>query len=218
MFGSPYLLTYLRLLVEGALTTLRLSLLSLLLGSIVGLAVGLMRTSRRTWLRTLSLGYVELFRSVPLLLQLFFVYYALPLVLNVDIPPYPSAVISLSLYTGGYMADVIKSGIEAIHVGQWEAAYSLRMNYFQAFRYVILPQALRVIIPPAVGVYIGSLKDSSLASIVGYVELLGTGVSIRDSNAGRGTFDVLLVVAALYFVICYSLSLLGRYAERKLQV
>ena len=154
-------------------------------------------------------------RSTPFVILLFLMYYAMPLALNIDIPPFPAAVSALSLHCSAYMAEVVRSGIELVPKGQWEAAASLGLGYSRIMRLIVLPQALRVMVPPTIGVYVSTIKELSLASIVGFVELLGQGMAIRESNAGRGTADVLIAVAFGYFTICYSLSRLGRYVEQR---
>jgi len=116
------------------------------------------------------------------------------------------------------LAEVVKTGIESVARGQWEASSSLGMRYLGAVRYVILPQALRVALPPAVGVYIFTIKDSSLASVIGYLELTGSGLAIRESSFGRGTLGVLMVVAAIYFIIAFSVSSVGQSLERRIKV
>jgi ABC-type amino acid transport system permease subunit len=104
------------------------------------------------------------------------------------------------------MAEVVRSGIETIPKGQWEAAASLGLPYYRIMRLIVLPQGLRVMIPPTIGVYVTTIKESSLASIIGFVELLGQGMAIREANALRGSADVLVAVAFGYFVICFSLK------------
>ncbi len=209
---------YFPVLLAGAVVTLKLSSLSLLIGTLLGIIVGLMRSSRHRLLRLPASLYVEIFRSVPILLQLFFVYYALPLVVGIDLPSYPAAITALSLYCSAYMAEVVRTGVESVARGQWEASYSLGMRYLSALRYVIMPQALRVALPPAIGVYIFTIKDSSLASVIGYLELTGSGLAIRESNFGQSTFGVFMVVAAIYFIIAYSLSLAGQALERRIRI
>jgi len=113
------------------------------------------------------------------------------------------------------MAEIVRSGIQSVAKGQWEAARSLGLSYYRTMRHVVLPQALRVMIPPTIGVYVSTIKESSLASIIGFVELLGQGMAIRESNAGRSTADVLVAVAFGYFVMCFALSRLGLYLERR---
>jgi polar amino acid transport system permease protein len=213
MIASGHLAAYLLLLLKGAVVTLQLSLGALLFGSLGGVVLGAMRGATLRPLRAVALLYIETVRSIPFVILLFFIFYALPLLLDADIPPYPAAILALSLHCAAYMAEVVRSGIEAIPKGQWEASYSLGLDYYRTMRLIVLPQALRVMIPPTIGVYVSTIKDSSLASIIGFVELLGQGMAIRESNAGRSTADVLIAVAIGYFAICYSLSWLGQRLE-----
>src|SRR3984957_8424657 len=215
MLASGHLANYLLLLLKGAAITLELSLGSLVLGSLGGIVFGAMRSSGWRALKAIALVYTEAVRSIPFVILLFFVFFALPLALDMDIPPYAAAIAALSVHCSAYMAEVVRSGIEAIPKGQWEAAASLGLPYYRIMRVIVLPQALRVMVPPTIGVYVSTIKESSLASIVGFVELLGQGMAIRESNAGHGTADVLIAVAFGYFAICYSLSRLGSYVEQR---
>lgn len=214
MIASGHLWSYLWLLAKGLAVTLELSFLALLLGSLGGLILGLMRASRHRWLGILPFFYIELIRSTPFLILLFFIYYGMPLALNTDIPAYPAAIWALSLHCSGYMAEVVRAGVQSVPRGQWEAAYALGLRYPRVMRLIVLPQAMRVMIPPTIGVYVSTIKESALASVIGFVELLGTGMAIRDTNAGRSTADVLVAVALFYFAICFGLSRLGLLIER----
>jgi polar amino acid transport system permease protein len=215
MIGTGHLWSYLWLMAKGALVTLELSLFALLLGSAGGLVLGLMRSSRRRWIGVLPFLYIELIRSTPFLILLFFIYYGMPLALDTDIPAYPAAIWALSLHCSGYMAEIVRAGVQSVPHGQWEAAYALGLRYPRVMRLIVLPQAMRVMIPPTIGVYVSTIKESALASVIGFVELLGTGMAIRDSNAGRNTADVLIAVASFYFVVCFTLSRLGRLLEQR---
>jgi His/Glu/Gln/Arg/opine family amino acid ABC transporter permease subunit len=215
MLASGHLANYLLLLLKGAAITLELSLGSLVMGSLGGVLFGAMRSSSWRVLKAIALVYIEMVRSIPFVILLFFVFFALPLALDIDIPPYPAAIAALSVHCSAYMAEVVRSGIEAIPKGQWEAAAALGLSYLRVMWLIILPQALRVMLPPTIGVYVSTIKESSLASIIGFVELLGQGMAIREANALRGSADVLVAVAVGYFVICFSLSQLGRYLERR---
>jgi His/Glu/Gln/Arg/opine family amino acid ABC transporter permease subunit len=215
MLASGHLANYLLLLLKGAGITLELSLGSLVLGSLGGIVFGAMRSSRWRVLKAIALVYIEAVRSIPFVILLFFVFFALPLALDMDIPAYPAAIAALSVHCSSYMAEVVRSGIESIPKGQWEAAASLGLPYYRIMRLIVLPQALRVMLPPTIGVYVSTIKESSLASIIGFVELLGQGMAIREANALRGSADVLVAVAFGYFVICFSLSQVGRYLERR---
>jgi len=215
MIASGHLANYLLLLLRGAGVTLELSLGALVLGTIGGIVLGAMRMSRLRLLKAIAFLYIEALRSTPFVILLFLIYYAVPLALDMDIPPYPAAISALSLHCSAYMAEVFRSGVEAVPKGQWEAAAALGLGYSRIMGLVVLPQALRVMIPPTIGVYVSTLKESSLASIIGFVELLGQGMAIRESNAGGSTADVLLAVAIGYFVMCFTLSRLGQRLERR---
>ena len=213
MIASGHLGGYLLLLLKGAFVTLELSFASLIFGTIGGVLLGVLRTARAAPMRALPLFYIEIVRSTPFLVLLFFIYYGLPLALNTDIPAYPAAIAALSIYCSAYMAEVVRAGLQSVPRGQSEAAAALGLRYRSIMRLVILPQAMRVMVPPTIGVYISTIKESSLASVIGFVELLGTGTEIREANAGRGTADVLIFVAVCYFLICFALSRVGRRME-----
>jgi polar amino acid transport system permease protein len=204
------------LLLRGAQLTLSISILGMLVGSLIGVVFGLFRASKNSVMRNVSRIYVEIFRSSPLIIQLFIIYYGMPILLNKDISAYSTAFIAMTLYTSAYMAEVFKASIEAINITQWESAYSLGLSYPTVAIRIILPQALKIAIPPSIGVLILVIKDSSLASVVGFTELT------RMSNIVRAqtftTFDVYAVAALLYFVICYSISLLGSLLEKRFNI
>ena len=215
MLASGHLTNYLLLLLKGLAITLELSLGSLVLGSLGGIVLGAMRSSGWRALRVIALAYIETVRSIPFVILLFFVFFAVPLALDIDIPPYPAAIAALSVHASAYMGEVVRSGIESIPKGQWEAGASLGLPYYRIMRHIVLPQALRVMIPPTIGVYVSTIKESSLASIIGFVELLGQGMAIREANSLHNTADVLVAVAFGYFVVCFSLSQVGRYLEHR---
>lgn len=208
------LLPYFGVLIKGALVTLELSALSLLFSFIIGTLLGMAATSQVPLLRFTVKLYVEVIRSVPLLVQLFFAYYALPLVLGVNLSSYRAATLTLSVYAGAFMSEAVRSGIQAVGRDQWAAARSLAMGYRQTMLYIVAPQALRVTLPAAAGIFIDLVKGASLTSIIGFVELLQTAVNIRNV-----TFSIAPLVAAgiLYFIICFGLARVGYRIERALQ-
>ena len=210
---SSDLVQYFEVLLHAAFTTVWISWVALLLGAVVGALVGIARTSRRRVLRLAALLYTEVFRSIPILILMFFCYFGLPLVTGINLSPFAAATLALMLEASSLMSEVVRAGIESVSRGQWEAAYSTGMRYWSAMRHVIGPQAVRVMLPASVGVYIATLKNSSLASIIGYLELTKTGLLIRDSTGS--SFMVFLVVSILYFVINYTISLGGGLLERK---
>ncbi len=213
---SDNLLQYWRYFLDGALTTIWISWLGLLLGAVIGAGLALMRLSRSRILRGIGIVYVETFRSLPILVLLFFCYYGLALVFKVDLSPFVAATVALTLSASAMMTEVIRAGIESVPRGQWEASRAAGMTARQRWQYIILPQAIRVIVPPSVGVYIMVLKDSSLAAIIGYVELTKAGLLVRDATGEN--LQVLAIVAVLYFIINYSISLVGTMLERKFHI
>lgn len=202
--------------LHGAAITIWISWLALLLSAVVGTIVAAAGLSSWWPLRVLTTAYVETFRSIPILVLLFFCYFGLSLVFSINLSPFAAATIALTLELSSMMAVIVRAGIQSVSRGQWEAGLATGMHRWQVWRYIIMPQAIRVILPPSVGVYIAALKDSSLASIIGYVELTKTGLLVRESTGTN--FQVLAVVAALYFVINYSISLVGAALEKRFQI
>jgi His/Glu/Gln/Arg/opine family amino acid ABC transporter permease subunit len=207
-------LPYVNVLLRGAVVTLELSALSLCFSFLIGVLLGAAATSRLALLRVITKLYVEAVRSVPLLVQLFFAYYALPLIWRINLSPYNAATLALSVYAGAFMSEAVRSGIQSVSKEQWAAARSLAMGYRLTMMYVVGPQALRVVIPAAAGLFIDLVKGASLTSIIGFVELMQTAINIRNV-----TFSIAPLTAAgvLYFVICFGLAKAGHRLERALQ-
>jgi His/Glu/Gln/Arg/opine family amino acid ABC transporter permease subunit len=214
--GLSMWLSYAPLLLKAAGTTLWLSWLGMLLGVVGGVAVAALRMSRWRALRLVAILYTEFWRSVPILIVLFFAYFGLPLVLGLDISTFAAATIALALHASATMSEVVRAGVGSVGRGQWEAAQAAGFGRVQVLRHVIGPQAIRVMLPPSVGVFITTIKESSLASVIGYIELTKTGLLIRESTDGG--FVPLLALAVLYFVINYAISLAGAALERRYHV
>ncbi len=159
----------------------------------------------------LMAAYVELFQGTPLLLQLFIVFFGLPM-LGLDVTPTIAAIVALSLYASAYLSEIWRGCIEAIPRGQWDAAASLGMNFVKQMGLVILPQAFKISIPPTVGFLVQLIKATALASIVGFDELLRAGQIV--TNATFQPFLVYGLVAIIYFALCFPLTLGSRYLER----
>jgi His/Glu/Gln/Arg/opine family amino acid ABC transporter permease subunit len=210
---SPVVAQYWGVLVRGLLTTLWLSWLALILGGLVGAVVGTARTSPWRALRVCALAYTEVFRSVPPLLLFFGVFFGLKYMTGIDLSPFSAATLALTVAASSFMSEVVRAGLMSVGRGQWDAAFSAGMRPRQVLRYVVWPQAIRVMLPPSVGVYIATLKDSSLASVIGYVELTKAGLLIRETTGV--SFEVFLIVALLYFVVNYGISRGGAALERK---
>jgi len=205
---------YLGVLLKGALVTIKLSGLSLLFAFIIGAILGMLATSRIEVLRTLVRAYVEVIRSVPLLVLIFFVYYALPIAIHVRLSSYLAATITFSVYGGAYMTEAVRSGIQSISTHQWQAARSLGIRYWRTMLHIVAPQALAVVIPAAIGILIDIIKGSSVASIIGFPELLQTSTNIRNAIF---SLSPLVAAGVLYFAICFALARIGGAVEAALR-
>ena len=200
-------------ILEATQWTVVLSLLAFVGGGIVGLIIALSRTSQSKLARTLSIGFIQLFRGTPLLLQLFLVFFGAP-VLGLEINPWVAAATALTLNSGAFLGEIWRGCIEAIPRGQWEAAEALGLKYSHKMRDVVLPQALKIAVPPTVGYLVQIVKGTSLAAIIGFTELTRAGQIIN--NATFQPMIVFTVVAIIYFVLCWPLSMLATYMERRL--
>jgi polar amino acid transport system permease protein len=200
---------------RGALITLALTILSQTIGIILGLVVALTRSSRWRVIRTVAGLYVWFLRGTPVLLQLIFVYAALPQ-FGVRFSAFQSAVIALSLNEAAYMAEIIRSGIDSVSSGQRLASRALGMKEWQLMRYVVLPQALRVIIPPTGTQFIGMLKTSALASVISVQDLLLT--AQRTASANFDYVPALASAAVYYLVLTTIFTLLQRRLEQRLSI
>ena len=189
-------------IATGLWVTIKISFISLIFAVVLGLVFGLMRVAKNTACRDLSLTYVELIRGTPLLVQIFIVYFFIGTVLDFD--RFTAGVVALSVFTGAYVAEIVRAGIQAIPNGQMEAARSLGMNYGQAMLYIILPQAMKKTLPPLAGQFINLIKDSSLVSVISITDLTKAGREVVSGSFAP--FEVWFTVAALYLVVTGSLS------------
>ncbi|MFG1299363.1 amino acid ABC transporter permease [Xanthobacter sp. V3C-3] len=202
-------------LLLAARWTVLLSLLAFIGGGAVGLMVLYARISRSAWARRAAVLHIELFQGTPLLMQLFLIFFGLPL-LGVEVSPWAAAILSLTLWTSAFLAEIWRGCVEAIPKGQWEASTSLAMSFFEQLRYVILPQALRIAVPPTVGFSVQVVKGTALTSIIGFVELSKAATII--TNATFEPFTVYGFAALIYFALCWPLSKSSQILERKLNV
>lgn len=203
-------------LLQGVLWTLALTLVAGIGGGIAGFAVALARTSRSAWVRALSLGYVQVLQGTPLLILMFLGYFGFTMLGFQGLPAIVAAGVAMTLFASAYLGEIWRGCIEAVPRTQWEAAECLGLSRWGQLRFVVLPQALRIAVPPTVGFSVQIVKNTSLASVVGFVELAQAGKLVNNS-----TFQPLIVyvlVACLYFVMCWPLSLWSRRLERKLNV
>jgi polar amino acid transport system permease protein len=204
-----------RNLLLAARWTVLLSLVAFVCGGLVGLLILFMRTSRNRALRSFTAAYIEVFQGTPLLMQLFLLFFGGAL-FGIEISPWLAAGLALTLFTSAYLAEIWRGCVEAIPRGQWEASSSLAMSYFEQMRHVILPQALRIAIPPTVGFSVQVVKGTAVTSIIGFVELTKAGSMI--TNAIFAPFTVYGLVALMYFCLCFPLSVYARKLERKMHV
>lgn len=207
-------LEYIPKFLPAAGMTISLSFLSILLGSIIGVIVAFMRISRFSVLRSTSNIYLIIVRGTPLLLQLIFIYLALPRI-GLQLSAFLSAIIALAFHNGAYIAEIFRGAIQSIDIGQMEAARSLGMTRFQAMKRVILPQAVKRALPPLGNQFIIAIKDSSLASAITMTEIIM--VTRRYVSATWDVFEIFTVAAIYYLVITYTLSIGVNLLEKKLQ-
>jgi polar amino acid transport system permease protein len=199
-------------ILEAAKWTIGLSLIAFIGGAIGGLLVALGRTSESRGLRAAATVFVQIFQGTPLLLQLFLIFFGAP-VLGIDINPWLAAGIALVLNTSAFLGEIWRGSIQAIPRGQWEAAEALGLHYVARMRDVVLPQAFKIALPPTVGYMVQVIKGTSLAAIIGFAEVTRAGQIIN--NATFQPLIVFSVVAAIYFVLCWPLSLLAARMERR---
>jgi len=202
-------------LLQAARWTLLLSLIALMGGGVLGLVLALGRVSRSRILRGLATTYIQVVQGTPLLVLLFLSYFGLSLA-GYRLDPLIAAGLSLTFYVGAFLGEIWRGCIEAVPRTQWEASDCLGLSRFQQYTHVILPQAVRIATAPTVGFMVQVVKNTSLASIIGFVELTRAGQIVNNSTFQP--FLVFLFVAAIYFAICYPLSVASRILERRLHV
>jgi polar amino acid transport system permease protein len=205
----------LRNLLLATRWTVLLSLVSFAGGGLVALLLLFMRISRKKSLRVFARYYVELFQGTPLLMQLFIAFFGLGL-FGIDVPAWLAAGLTLILWAAAFLTEIWRGCVESVAKGQWEASASLAMGRLQQMRYVILPQAMRVAIPPTVGFFVQVIKGTAVTSIIGFVELSKAGTVV--TNATFQPFTVYGLVALIYFALCWPLSKSSQILERKLNV
>ena len=186
---------------------------TILLGTLIGLVVGILRLRRLPVFDWLLVAYIELFRCTPLLVQIIWFYYALPVVLGVNIPAHAAAISVLSLYGGAFYAEIVRGSIESIHVGQWDAARALGLSPWRVLRLVILPQALKPMLAPYVNQSVTQLKNTSLVSVIAVPDLVYNATLINADT--YRPLEVYTVVAIAYFVILYPLTLWAARLEAR---
>lgn len=203
-------------LVLAARWTLALTALAFIGGGIVGIIVALMRVSSIAPLRALGAAYVGIIQGIPLLAWLFVFFFGLPIIANYQVSPWIAATVAFSIYAGAFLGEIWRGCLLAIPRQQWEAGSALGLGFFEQLRYVIAPQAIRIAIPPTVGFLVQLIKNTSLAAVIGFIELTREGQ--LTTAATYRPFTVYIVVAAIYFAMCFPLTQWSRSLERKLRV
>ncbi len=231
-FDWTVLLTYKQLLIDGFMMTLKLSIIGIFFSFVIGSIVGLARVSKNLFISLSATYYVEFFRNIPLIVQMFFIYFSFTLT---DVFPFLetfgnsmgienhneffSALIALITYTSTYIAEAVRAGIQSLPKGQMEAAKTIGMNYFQSMYYIVFPQAIKMVWGPITSQFLNLIKNSSLAMTIGVAELTFQTQEI-DSLTFRG-FEAATAVTILYLVLtlvtAYTMSLINRYALIKTQ-
>ncbi|MHC8946592.1 amino acid ABC transporter membrane protein 2 (PAAT family) [Advenella incenata] len=202
-------------LLKGVGWTLVLSLISFALGSLAGFAVMLARVSVHKPVRVITSAYIQIIQGIPLLVLLFIVYFGVG-IFGINVAPLVASAIALMIHVSAFLGEIWRGSVQAIEKTQWEASECLGLSRWQSLILVIIPQALRMSLPPSVGYLVQVIKLTSLASVVGFVELTRAGQIINNSLFQP--FLVFVLVGAFYFVLCYPLSLWSRAMERKLNV
>jgi polar amino acid transport system permease protein len=195
--------------------TLLLSLVAFLGGGVGGILVALARTGEFKWLRLAANGYIRVFQGTPLLMQLFLAFFV-PGLFGWSVDPWSAAALGLSLHASAFLGEIWRGAIEVVPRGQWEAATSLGLRYSPKMMLIIVPQAVRVAIPPTIGFLVQLIKGTSLASIIGFVELTRAAQVIN--NATFRPFTIFALVALIYYLLCRPLSAYSKRMERKLLV
>lgn len=201
-------------IVDGLVLTLELSAGVIALGFAIGVMVAAVLVYGKPWARRIAAGYVEVIRNTPLLVQLFLIFFGLPILIGYNISPLLSAGIALTIYTSAFLADIWRGCVESISRGQWEGSAALGLSFLQQLWHVILPQAIKISIPPSIGFLVQVVKNTSLTAIIGYVELTRQGQILN--NVTFRPFTIFLMVGAIYFVICFPLSRYSKVLESKL--
>jgi len=209
---TELLTTSLSILLQGLVATLLLSAASIVGGTLIGLLAAVLRSFGPWGSARVARLYIELFRGTPVLITLMFIYFGVSY-FGYAIDVFAAGVVGLSVYQGAYIAEVFRSGIEAVPKGQWEVSQILGLGKIQTFFSVVLPQTGRIVLPPLIGQYLSLIKDTSIVSMIGMSELMHGGQAIVD-RVGKPV-EIYGLVAILYFVVCFPLSQWVRHHDRR---
>ena len=201
------------LLLAGAGVTIEITAIAVGLGFIFGLITSVCRLTGVKIVQVIAVCYVNIIRGTPMLVQIFLIYFALPMVIGERINPFVAAVAACSINSGAYVSEIFRAGIQSVDKGQMEAGRSLGLSWMQTMRYVILPQAFKHVIPPLGNEFISMTKETSLVSVIGFEELTRRGQLIIAKT--YGSFEIWLTVAAIYLVMTLTIARLVSYLERR---
>lgn len=214
--GFAFLKNYWQFFVMGVEVTIELAIVSIILGTVLGIMLAMAKRSKVWILSLLSKAFIGFIRDTPLLAQIYIVYIALPAVTGLSVPDFVTGAVALTLYSSAYIAEIIRSGIQSLPAGQSEAAASLGMTSRQAMRDIILPQAFKNILPALGNQFIGNVKDSSLVSVLGITDLMYQAQTVRGSTALG--LQPILVASGLYLIMTWLLNRVLSYGERRMSV
>ena len=214
--GFSFLKNYWQFFVMGVEVTIELAIVSIILGTVLGIMLAMAKRSKVWILSLLSKAFIGFIRDTPLLAQIYIVYIALPAVTGLSVPDFVTGAVALTLYSSAYIAEIIRSGIQSLPAGQSEAAASLGMTSRQAMRDIILPQAFKNILPALGNQFIGNVKDSSLVSVLGITDLMYQAQTVRGSTALG--LQPILVASGLYLIMTWLLYRVLSYGERRMSV
>ena len=201
------------ILLMGAGVTIEITAFSVAIGFFIGLFVGIARISQFKILRIMAAVYADCIRGTPLLVQIFLIYFALPMAIGQRVEPFIAAVAACGINSGAYVSEIFRAGIQAIDVGQMEAGRSLGLTWWQTMRFIILPQAFKNILPPLGNEFIAMLKDSSLVSVIGFEELTRRGQLIIAQT--YGSFEIWMTVAVVYLIMTMAISRIVAFLEKR---
>lgn len=207
-------LQIIQLLMTAAGWTVALSAVAFIGGALLGLAFTVLRVAPSRALNRVAAGYISFVQSIPLLMLLFLVFFGLPL-LGVSVSPWTAASASLIIFTSAFLAEIWRGSVQAVPPGQWDAGRAVGLRFMQIMLLIIVPQAVRLSLPPTVGFSVQVVKGTALTSIIGFVELTKAGVALN--NATFRPFFVFFVVCLIYFALCFPLSAAARYFEKRLR-
>lgn len=223
-----FLAKYWPFYVSGAKNTILLALFAVVIGIAIGLVIALMKLSKHRWLSYIATAYIEFIRGTPLLVQLFIIYYGLQSVglrfpdvawlsklMGISTSDFMAGVITLGINSGAYVGEIFRAGIQAVDKGQTEASRSLGMSHFMTMRYIIIPQAIRNILPALGNEFVVVIKESSIVSIIGIADLMYRADTVRGNT--YQPFEPLIVAAVIYFLMTFPLSKLLAYIERRMR-